>query len=102
MDLSPLLGERVGVRESAAERIRTEEVSGARPHPNPLPQGEGGTKERFGVVAGYIMGNEVNSHWWWSNMGRVSMEEFADDYLRVMRTGHDAVRRQSSWAGLSR
>ena len=26
------------------------------------------------------------------------MAEFADDYLRVMRLAHDAVRRQSSWA----
>jgi hypothetical protein len=51
-----------------------------------------------GRVVGYIMGNEVNSHWWWSNMGRVSMEEFADEYLRVMRHTHTAVRKQCSWA----
>jgi hypothetical protein len=54
--------------------------------------------QEFGRVAGYIMGNEVNSHWWWSNMGRVSMREFADDYLVAVRLAHDAVRRQSSWA----
>lgn len=53
---------------------------------------------KFGRVAGYIMGNEVNSHWWWANMGRVNMEEFADDYLRTVRLAHEAVRRQSSWA----
>ncbi len=53
---------------------------------------------KHGRVAGYIMGNEVNSHWWWANMGRVTMTEFADDYLRVMRLAHDAVRRQSDWA----
>jgi len=53
---------------------------------------------QFGRVAGYIMGNEVNSHWWWANMGRVSMEEFADDYLRTVRLAHVAIRRQSSWA----
>jgi hypothetical protein len=52
---------------------------------------------QYGRVAGYIMGNEVNSHWWWANMGRVTMEEFAEDYLRTMRLAHDAVRRQSSW-----
>ena len=54
--------------------------------------------EELGRVAGYIIGNEVNSHWWWSNMGRVSMREFADAYLVAVRLAHDAVRRQSSWA----
>jgi len=54
--------------------------------------------KKYGRVSGYIMGNEVNSHWWWANMGRVTMTEFANDYLRVMRLAHDAVRRQSSWA----
>lgn len=53
---------------------------------------------KFGRVAGYIMGNEVNSHWWWANMGRVAMEEFADDYLHTVRLAHTAIRRQSSWA----
>jgi hypothetical protein len=52
---------------------------------------------KFGRVCGYILGNEVNSHWWWANMGRVTMQEFAEDYLRTMRLAHDAVRRQSSW-----
>ena len=53
---------------------------------------------KHGRAVGFIMGNEVNSHWWWANMGRVTMEEFADDYLRVVRLAHGAVRRQSSWA----
>ncbi len=53
---------------------------------------------KYGRAAGYIMGNEVNSHWWWSNMGRVTMNEFADDYLRAVRLAHGAIRRQSSWA----
>jgi len=44
------------------------------------------------------MGKEVNSHWWWANMGHAKMEEFADDYLRTVRLAHDAIRRQSSWA----
>lgn len=53
---------------------------------------------QHGRVVGYILGNEVNSHWWWSNMGRVTMEEFAEDYLRTVRLAHQAIRRQSSWA----
>jgi len=54
--------------------------------------------QEHGRVAGYIMGNEVNSHWWWANMGGVSMEEFADDYLRTVRLAHTAIRKESSWA----
>jgi len=54
--------------------------------------------EKYGRVSGYIMGNEVNSHWWWANMGRVGMEEFADDYLRTVRLAHTAIRKESSWA----
>lgn len=53
---------------------------------------------RYGRVAGYIVGNEVNSHWWWSNRGRATMREFADDYLDVVRLMHTAIRSQSSWA----
>jgi hypothetical protein len=54
--------------------------------------------QQNGVVAGFILGNEVNSHWWWSNMGRVTMQVFADDYLDAMRLVHRAVRRHSAWA----
>jgi hypothetical protein len=52
---------------------------------------------KFGRVVGYIMGNEVNSHWWWSNMGRVTMQDFADDHLRSVRLAHRAIRKQCSW-----
>jgi hypothetical protein len=51
-----------------------------------------------GRVANYIVGNEVNSHWFWANMGRVTMEEFADDYLRAVRACHTAVRKYSTTA----
>ncbi len=40
---------------------------------------------RFGRALGYIIGNEVNSHWHWCNMGEVKMEDFTEDYLRAMR-----------------
>lgn len=49
-----------------------------------------------GRVWNWIVGNEVNSHWFWSNRGRVTMEEFVDGYLPVVRCVHDAVRRVSS------
>jgi len=51
-----------------------------------------------GHVANYILGNEVNSHWYWSNMGRVTMQQFADDYARTLRICNTAVRKFSSSA----
>jgi hypothetical protein len=57
-----------------------------------------GADAPHGRVAGYIMGNEVNSHWWWANMGRVTMEEFAEDYLRTVKLANESVRKQSSYA----
>lgn len=51
---------------------------------------------RHGKVWNYIVGNEVNSHWFWSNMGRVTMEEFAEDYLDAVRIAHESVRKYSA------
>jgi hypothetical protein len=51
-------------------------------------------------VANFILGNEVNSHWFWANMGRVSMETFAQDYLRTARIANTALRKISSSARL--
>lgn len=51
---------------------------------------------KHGRVWNYIVGNEVNSHWFWANMGRTSMEKFADDYLRAVRATHTAVRKHSA------
>lgn len=50
----------------------------------------GGTPQS-GRVVNYIIGNEVNSHWFWSNRGRVSMEEFAVDYSMAIRLAQQAV-----------
>ena len=46
---------------------------------------------QFGRVVGFIMSNEVNSHWDWSNMGSATMEQFADDYLRATRLAWTAL-----------
>jgi hypothetical protein len=51
---------------------------------------------KHGRVWNYIVGNEVNSHWFWANMGRTTMENFADDYLRAVRATHTAVREYSA------
>ncbi len=42
-------------------------------------------------VVNYIIGNEVNSHWFWSNRGRVSMEDFAGDYAMAIRLAQEAI-----------
>lgn len=52
--------------------------------------------EHFGRVVGWIVGNEVNSHWWWANQGLTSMETFVDDYARTVRLVHAAVRSVST------
>jgi hypothetical protein len=57
-----------------------------------------GANAEAGRVVGYIVGNEVNSHWWWSNMGPVSLEAFTEDYLRTLRVTWTAVRKQSAAA----
>ena len=57
-----------------------------------------GADSGHGRVVGYIIGNEVNSHWWWSNMGRVTMDEFAREYATVVRLAHQGVRSASPWA----
>ncbi|MCX8156850.1 MAG: DUF5722 domain-containing protein [Verrucomicrobiae bacterium] len=56
-----------------------------------------GTNQAHGRVAGYIIGNEVTSHWWWCNMGRVSLEKFTDYYEDTVRLFHQAIRRQAGW-----
>ncbi len=55
---------------------------------------------QFGRVVGYILGNEVNSHWFWSNMGRVTMPVFTDAYEHAARIVSHAIRKQCSWGRL--
>ncbi len=51
---------------------------------------------RYGRVWNWIVGNEVNSHWFWSNLGLTSSEAFATDYERTVRLTHQAIRRHSA------
>jgi hypothetical protein len=52
--------------------------------------------QRFGRVVGYIIGNEVNSHAEWYNIGPAPMAKVAREYLRAIRLAHSGVRRHSS------
>lgn len=44
----------------------------------------------------FIVGNEVNSHWFWYNMGEATMEEVVANYERAVRLCFDAVHSVSS------
>jgi len=46
-----------------------------------------------GWVSGYIVGNEVQAHWEWYNIGRLGLEEFVEDYGVALRITDLAVRR---------
>ncbi|MEQ1850322.1 MAG: DUF5722 domain-containing protein, partial [Chthoniobacteraceae bacterium] len=51
-----------------------------------------------GRVAGYIVGNEVNVHWQWHNMGRMPRPAAVAEYERFVRLAHTAVRKAGSGA----
>ena len=53
-----------------------------------------------GRGVGWILGNEINSHWFWYNLGRITLEEFTDEYLKAARLAHAALRRRSPGARL--
>lgn len=60
-----------------------------------LAQRWGTAGSGHGRVWNWIVGNEVNSHWFWCNQGRVGMRSFADDYLQAVRLVQRAVNRHS-------
>lgn len=51
-----------------------------------------------GRVWGYIIGNEVNAHWEWYNLGPAHRDAVVDDYLRTVRVANTAVRKSSAGA----
>lgn len=57
-----------------------------------------GSQSDQGRVWGYIVGNEVNAHWEWYNLGPATRAEVATDYLRTVRVTHTAVRKASAHA----
>jgi hypothetical protein len=50
----------------------------------------------FGRVDGYIIGNELNSHYDWYNVGPATTSQVAAEYLHAVRIAHAAVRRSSA------
>ncbi len=54
--------------------------------------------DEHGRVVGYIIGNEVNVHWQWHNVGRMPRNAMVADYERQVRIANTAVRRTSKSA----
>jgi Family of unknown function (DUF5722) len=67
---------------------------------NLLAERWSGAHPQNGRVWGWIIGNEVNSHWLWNNMGLVSLETAASEHEIAFRTAHTAVRAHSQHARL--
>jgi hypothetical protein len=49
-----------------------------------------------GCAVNFIVGNEVNSHWQWCNLGEADMKTFADDYLKTVRVCNTAIHKFNS------
>jgi hypothetical protein len=43
------------------------------------------TDEKFGRAVGFIVGNEVDAQWIWSNSGEKTIDQFLNDYSRALR-----------------
>lgn len=52
-----------------------------------------GKTSSHGRVWGWIVGNEVNSHWLWYNMGLKPMTEVASEHEKAVRIVHESVRK---------
>ncbi len=49
-----------------------------------------------GLVSGYVIGNELQSHWAWNNLGRATPEDVTREYADALRVAWLAVRRYHS------
>ena len=52
-------------------------------------------KVEHGRIWNWIVGNEVNSHWWWYHLGKADLPEVVDAYEMAVRIVHGAVREHS-------
>ncbi|RMF39804.1 MAG: hypothetical protein D6753_12945 [Planctomycetota bacterium] len=48
--------------------------------------------QKYGHIGGYIIGNEVQSHWYWHNMGRQPAMEVIRQYAQQVRLSYYALR----------
>lgn len=59
-----------------------------------------GASAEHGRVWGWIVGNEVNSHWMWYNMGLLPLQDAVQHFEHAFRIMQAAVRRHSQHARL--
>ncbi len=59
-----------------------------------------GAHPEHGRVWGWIIGNEVNSHFLWYNLGNAALPEVVQAYTQAFRIMHEAVRKHSTNARL--
>ena len=52
-------------------------------------------KAEHGRIWNWIVGNEVNSHWWWYHLGKADLADVVDAYESAVRIVHGAVREHS-------
>jgi hypothetical protein len=57
-----------------------------------------GANSEVGTVRGWIVGNEVNSHWWWYNLGEAGMDEVVTAYEAAVRAVYQTVRAHNAHA----
>lgn len=57
-----------------------------------------GQQTPHGRVVAYIVGNEINSYYYWYNLGPAPMEFVAAEYSRALRIVHAAIRKTSAHA----
>ncbi|MCR9244402.1 MAG: DUF5722 domain-containing protein [bacterium] len=55
-----------------------------------------GEASEIGTVRGWIVGNEVNSHWWWYNLGRAEIADVVAAYEPAVRLVHEAATSHNS------
>ncbi|MEO0514979.1 MAG: DUF5722 domain-containing protein [Planctomycetota bacterium] len=56
--------------------------------------------KKYGWIGGYIIGNEVDSHWTWHNMGPVDMETLAVHHVDELRLAWLAIRQHHADPGV--
>ena len=54
--------------------------------------------QKYGRACGFIIGNEVNTHWTWCNAGEKTIEEYVREYSIALRTAYYAARKKFSQA----
>ena len=52
--------------------------------------------KQFGWISGYIVGNEIQAHWEWYNIGKMALAEFIEHYGIALRYCDLAVRKHQA------